>query len=349
MSTIAPSKTREVLRLTGRLALLAAPIWMALGWFLVADPFKVVRSYDSYYVSGEPIYVNLNRGFVSTATFLNHYPSPPYEAFIFGNSRSLFYEVRDWQQFIGDTPCFHFDASDESLYGIERKLAFLDQRGVALRHALLVMDSELLAQAQENPGYLFRAPPQISGTSSISFQWAFLRTFLDANFIKSYLKFKLTGEGFSNTPFDYELTANELRLAEYETELARDPDAFYAARQNLFFGRTPEEEVSSSVIGPKQERLLASIAAIFRRQKTDFHAVISPLYDQDKLNPADRAKLETAFGPGRVFDYSGVNDLTQSVTNYYETSHYRPHVARRILSEIYATRDSAPASPGSPP
>jgi hypothetical protein len=62
---------------------------------------------------------------------------------------------------------------------------------------------------------------------------------------------------------------------------------------------------------------------------------VSPLYDQLKLNPQDKEKLDSIFGKHNVFDFSGINEFTKDSLNYYEASHYRPHVAKRLLEIIY--------------
>lgn len=46
--------------------------------------------------------------------------------------------------------------------------------------------------------------------------------------------------------------------------------------------------------------------------------------------------LQTLFGKEKVYDYSGINELTDPIGNFYESSHYRPHVARQIMQEVYA-------------
>ena len=74
---------------------------------------------------------------------------------------------------------------------------------------------------------------------------------------------------------------------------------------------------------------------VFRRKGTNCHVVVSPLYDQVRLNPSDLAALEDIFGAERVHDYSGVNAITADRHNYYEPYHYRPTVARHIMQEIY--------------
>jgi hypothetical protein len=59
------------------------------------------------------------------------------------------------------------------------------------------------------------------------------------------------------------------------------------------------------------------------------------LYNQVSFAADDLAVIKTLFGSENVFDFSGINEMTSHVENYYEDSHYRPHVARAIMNEIY--------------
>ncbi|KAA6318040.1 hypothetical protein EZS27_031899 [termite gut metagenome] len=47
----------------------------------------------------------------------------------------------------------------------------------------------------------------------------------------------------------------------------------------------------------------------------------------------DLEYLENVFGEDNVFDFLGINTFTQDYTNYYDDSHYRPHVAREIMKK----------------
>ena len=117
--------------------LVSLPVTLLLCVYVILDPFKVLYAYPSYYTSGVPCYIPCNRDFVSTETFRRYYPTNRYDSFIFGNSRSIFYEVKDWQQHIQSIHCFHFDASGESLYGICAKFRYLDRLGVGITNALI--------------------------------------------------------------------------------------------------------------------------------------------------------------------------------------------------------------------
>ena len=63
--------------------------------------------------------------------------------------------------------------------------------------------------------------------------------------------------------------------------------------------------------------------------------MISPLYNKMKLHNEDLEYLKKVFGETNVFDFSGINKFTNDYRNYYESSHYRPHVAREILKIVY--------------
>ena len=81
--------------------------------------------------------------------------------------------------------------------------------------------------------------------------------------------------------------------------------------------------------------LLENIHSIFKKHNSDVRIVISPLYNQKKLNEKDLAYLKNLFGTERVFDFSGINKITNDYNNYYEASHYRPHVSRELMEIIY--------------
>jgi hypothetical protein len=344
-------------RLLIKLLLLAAPLIVILFFYGITDPFKVLWSYDSYYVSGQPSFVALNRDFVSTETFLRYRQVYHYDSFIFGNSRSIFYQVGDWSKHIGPRPSFHFDASGESLYGIWRKVRLLDSLGTPLGHALLILDAGTLSQVGNATAHLFVKHPLLSNQSRLGFQLIFVKTFFDRRFLHACLDFRwskrvkpymLSDNLLDNRPMDYDLESNELSFGQYEDLIRTNPTAYYQARANIFYARPAGPQTSPPVVGDVQRQMLNDMVAVFRRRQTDYRVVISPLYDQKHLNPADVQALQQSLGADHVYDYSGVNALTESTTNYYETSHYRPHVARFIMSQIYSLRPAAAvaASPG---
>ncbi|MDP4115874.1 MAG: hypothetical protein Q8903_07050 [Bacteroidota bacterium] len=80
--------------------------------------------------------------------------------------------------------------------------------------------------------------------------------------------------------------------------------------------------------------MLYDVKRILIKNKSNYRVVISPLYDQIKFSDKDMNILMSVFGD-KLFDFSGKNKFTESMTNYYEASHYRPIVGDSILSIIY--------------
>jgi len=77
------------------------------------------------------------------------------------------------------------------------------------------------------------------------------------------------------------------------------------------------------------------IKNIFEKHNTKYQIIISPVYDQVPLEKQQIEQLELIFGEKHIYNFSGKNQFTESIHNFYETSHYRPHVANEILRIVY--------------
>ena len=331
-------------RFLAKLLIFLSPFLVVVALYFIKDPFKVLYHYKSYYENGKPLYIVVNRDYVSKETFDNNYPKYNYDSYIFGNSRSGFYQVSEWQKHINSVNTFHFDASGESVYGIEKKLQYLDDKGAGILNALFIMDAEILSQAENNKTYLYIKHPELSGQSRLSYQFYFFKSYLDPAFLCAYLDFTITGkvkpymkEGntIDDRILDYDLQHNEMYLGQFDEVILRNPDSFYLARKDIFYNRDTMNHHSPPVIKEKQLILLNRIKQILSIHHTNYKIVISPLYDQKKLNELDRQQLVKIFGSGNVFDFSGVNEITGNIRNYYEDSHYLPAVANKIMDSIY--------------
>lgn len=320
------------------------PTFFILGVYIVTDPYKVLYHYDSYYGKDTRNTMTLCNGYIATQTFLNRYKKEQYDSYIMGNSRSLFYNIADWSPHISSDKCYHFDAQLEPLWGIERKVRFLDQHGVKIKNLLMVIDESVLKNKPSENFYFTIKHPAISEKSYWAFQWHFLKTYLDRNMLENYLGYLFTHNPkftslFLNIDLKYDPRHNEIKYAQFEQEIQTNPDSFYAARKHIFYDRdTTVQRYSKARIGAEQRKLLQNIKTILDKHNTDVRIVISPLYNQEKLAKSDLAELVSIFGDGVVFDFSGINKFTQSKYNYYENSHYRSTVAKAIMDSIYTHR-----------
>lgn len=313
--------------------------------YLFYDPFQVVNKYKSFYVSGEPRYVTLNYDYVDIETFSNNYPFYKYNSFIIGNSRSRFYEMDTWSNYIHSDKCFHFNASAETLYGISKKIEFLHARNIQISNILIILDYSTLTGISNSNGHLFIKHPILSGQSMRDFQLDFFKAYCSFSFLRAYLDFKTSGKIkdymkigslLDDTPVDYNLKYNEMKLKVFEDTMKADPAKYYNKKRMIpFYQRDTIQKFSPKIIKKEQIVMLNNIINIFKKHSTNFKIVINPLYDQLKLNRKDIDVLNEIFGSENVYDFSGINSITSDYHNYYEGSHYRPHVANEIMKLVY--------------
>ena len=317
------------------------PIIIIIGIYFINDPFKVLYHYDAYAPADGIAVVNINDDFASTETFLNNYKKYHYDSYIFGNSRAKTFHINEWEKHIPSTNCFQYGVSNESLYGIERKLAFLDEHGIVVRNALIVMDRFLYDRVAEDPK--FPKHPLLSGRSMFQFQLNTFEGFFDVDFLNQYLYYLVTHKvkssffsgALNSTRYHYDVLSNDAIPTDIDANIDRDTAAYYNARKNVFYDRSVEQKYSDRIIGKEHVALFTKIKAYFDKYGTSYKIVISPVYDQVKTNPTDLSVIDSIFGQDNVYDLSGINSITNDKQNYYESAHYRMRISNGIMDSIY--------------
>lgn len=330
-----------------RLLLFLSPALIHLIVYIATDPFMILRRYDNYYTENR-FHLATDRDHISTTVYTQHRNEQQYNSFIFGNSRSIFYQTEDWQRHIGqNTRCYHFDAAAESLYGLREKIKYIDRGNGHIENALLVIDHTLLKQARPNESsHLFYPSPALEDNRNIiGFHLAHWKAFANLKLLYALTDYVISGKSkpymSSNFLLDffsgsYDVTTNEIRETDLETKISEG--TFYTPEKMGIFEGKQTPKIHPAVIGEIQREMLYEIKSIFDNHQTDYKIIISPLYSQIGLHGDDLAILEHIFGKEHVSDFSGVNEITADYRNYYEDSHYRPHVSRYIMEKIYAQR-----------
>jgi len=336
---------REMWRFLRPLMWFGCPFAALLLAYVMADPFKVIGNYESYYPEQVAGGVSLNPAHVATRNYLRQHQSGHYDSFILGNSRSIYYPIAAWRQHLPEgSRCYHYDAANESLLGIWQKLRFIAHEGDTLRNVLMVVDAGLLEKVDCDHWHLCETPPELTGYSNlVAFHWYNLKTFLTPTFLVAYIDYSLfhrlrpymlRKSLLTDDMFVYDAKGNECNFVPLEQQIA-DGSYYDEARLRVFEGVQFPDSVSPPVIGKPQRELLDSISSIFARQGTSVQIIISPLYNQIRLNPNDLQCLKQLFGSDHVNDFSGPNLWNTDLHNYYEASHYRPHVAVAVMDSVY--------------
>lgn len=325
-----------------KLLLFLLPILLILGTYIIFDPFKVIWHYDNYYATLREVV--LNRGFVSTKVFDNQNDTCHYDSFILGNSASLAFHVDEWQKYIGtDTHCFHFDAMSGSVEGLLLKVKHIDEQENQIKNALVVVDHKMLGRG-DYQSHLYMQPPALTHNHNfLEFHWAHFASFLNFKFFKAYIDYRFNGKLkpymkdvlCPRDDIKYDGKTNEVEYV-YKEKLIAD-STYYDSEflQKLNRGQQPNT-VDVPHIDKEKRKMLAEMASIFKRHNTRVKVVVSPFWDQVRLNPADLQCFQDIFGKENVYDFSGSNEWNSDYHNYYDHVHYRPHIATQILNIIYS-------------
>lgn len=324
-----------------RTTIFLLPFLILISIYIVVDPFSVIHK-DASLTYNNKDYLNpINRDYQSTDLLLKTYSKNKYNSFILGNSRSMFYQAKTWTNYIDGIP-FHFNASKETIFGIYGKLRLLDELNIEIKNIVIVLDENTFIGVVNSSGHLFIKHPRVSKESFLSFHYEMLKGFLSTSFftyidlystkrIKEYMKAYITIP--NNWSFDK--NTNQLSYSNFDLILQKDPQKYFTDKKSLFFERPSTQLYSDQIIKEEQKELLIRIKAILDAKNTKYRIVISPLYNQIKLNKDDTKYLRKIFGEQNVFDFSGINSFTSDYRNYYEPSHYRPVVCDSIFSIIY--------------
>ena len=314
-----------------------SPIIIVLLPYVVTDPFKVIWGYETYTPKdGEPMYINLNRTMVSTEMFIKNHPIYNYDSYIFGSSRSMVYRINDWEKYLPeDASCFHFDGYGESLYLIHKKITYLDDKAT-IRNVLLPIDYNLLYQTKPFYTPLHIEHPALNNYNNrFLFQSTFVRSYLNKTFLPNYIYYLATD---SITPYMVEtgiIDTVPYCFKEKYNEYGCD-GANRSVDKKQFYERSSQQEYYPKVINEEQKKLLQEIKEIFDKHSTQYYIIINPMFDQKKLDTNDIKYLDSLFNK-RVFDFSGINKLTNNISNYSDVAHFIPDVAKIIIDSIYVT------------
>lgn len=317
---------------------------LLLAGYVYFDPFKVLYKYKSNETTtAEHDIFPFNRDFTGTEFLIRHYQQYKYNSFIFGSSRARIYRTQEWKKYLQpDDVAFSFNGAGESVYGIYKKMCYLDAKNIKIKNALIVICRDWTFAHDDNQNALILVKhPEISGESKLFFHWLNLKYYFNKYYLKPFYTYQLThqyqpwmSDVVSPMPIEFNHVYNESILTGLDSLLTENAAKYYNDRKDVFYKRTGEKTDSVERINAKQVFMLNEIKRILIKNNTNYRVICSPLYEQIKFHPNDMKKLTAIFGV-HLFDFSGKNGFTDSITNYYENSHCRPMVGDSILKIIY--------------
>jgi hypothetical protein len=321
------------------------------GSFIIIDPFGLIHSKRA--LSGT------SEDFFSTELYLKNIKTISYNAFIFGNSKTLAFRSKDWQKYVNDSlTSFKFGCPGESINNIYRKMKLIQDKGDKLQYALIVLDEGLFLNVNNThktfSGPVYKHHWKTTGDSPLDFYFTYFKFYLkELNFIKyiDYSVFKTYRsymKGIISVPSEErsevkkesgnDAITNEIYFSDIEDEIKTSGfGAYYTSHQSLFSSKKLESQPFNKVLIKQGDiEHLKQIEAILKEEHTNYKVIISLAYDYQKINPYNLKVLNDIFGKEHVFDFSGKNKFSSDSSFFYESLHFRPVAGDSLLKKAYA-------------
>lgn len=308
------------------------------------DLFGIVhRPFESI-----PLYINVNAVQKKLYVLNKNKDKYTYDSFILGSSKAYAFKCSDWKNHLSDTAIpFQFNSAGDGIFGIVRKLQYLEENAYQLNNVIVVLDENTLSATRNSNVHLFTAPPEISKESYWNYYITFIRAHLNPYFCLGLFQYFITGEITGNAKA-YLRKAKKKRFNNFdlismehnskrELKIKADSNLYYDKRlkDGEFYDRPALLQRKAIIDLQTLKILLSEMYGVFERNKTNYRIIISPSYDQRPLRKQLMSLLQESFSPSKIYNYSGVNSITNVIGNYYESRHYRPHVGKRIMNEMY--------------
>lgn len=339
--------TRQSFKRFVLLCLLALlPVFMLVALYLVKDPFHVVKPYQGrVYNPGDTIALTINWGHVTVESYKYFNPEGHFDSFIFGSSLSGYYRIKDWMPYLPeDARPFHFNASRETLDGILNKLYYLTSRGVKIKHALIIMEDEMLRRRPLDMDVLFVQHPETAKEVS---WWKFHQLYFNAfrrPELVGYLLYPkaltqtVLHKGYATTDITDRIeNINEGYYAWADSVIAVNPDEFFTPEHITQYSLPLMELPCPPKIEGHVAHMLENIAQVLEDQGTDYQIIIPPHYGYEAIDSQDLYILESIFEPSRVHDYSHDPELGSYLKHYYDDGHLIAQDCARLIDSAYTT------------
>lgn len=308
----------------------ALPYVILLGTFFIQDPYRLT-TYPPY-TSGRHA---INRGVVTTNGYLE---KEGINSLILGNSRSMAIRCDDWVQLNPNcSDCFHFDASEDNIFGFQQKAQLLHDRGDSISHVLIVLDESSLRVKPFKPREMayIRHPifQEFGPKTKTTFYSVFIKQYLNFRYqwehiFKSNSKSRFV-QKFDHSRCEYNQISGDY-ISANEQVIKSDSTAYYS--QNSTFNNQPEHHYYDI----SAEKIMHLTNVIDQLHALGAHCKIlfQPRWTQSHPSHSALDKLSKALPTVKIYDASHYHNILKNPGYWYEQSHFRPMAGRLILEAI---------------
>jgi len=300
-----------------------------------ADPYFDFSS-DNHY---SWTYSFQNIGDLSTKKLLKS--NQNYNSFIFGSSRVVDLYACYLNSKFPNSSFFHYAGWSEPIAGIKNKLEIVDSLNYSIKNVIIYIDVDYSFKLGNFPNYSdhYLVVKKSKRRGRIIHYQRFWQN-ISYDKIKILLGFKrVKGHPYRNsdpTTNDHDHLCKDFNVRSYSKINRSDSIISRIDRlteTGFYYERNKLQQYAKDQISKGEEVILNEIKEIFDKHSTNFYIVITPLYDQRKFSQKDQVILKNIFG-SRLYDFSGINDITNDKYNFPDRKHFQPYISKAIIDSI---------------
>lgn len=313
--------------------------------YILADPYMDFGERENYTWK----YNFQNLGDLATKKLIRS--NTEYNSFIFGSSRSISLYACYLDKIIPNSSFFHYANWAETIAGIKSKLEFLDKSGYTIDNAVIYLDADLTFRDEgtnPNIGHYLVLNKSRNTYLTEHFKGYYKNLSLDR--VKILLGREVEGEIFPNWHSDPITNDSKHQCKDLDifTDYANmyKSDSLRAmmdslAKTGFLYSRPKEQQFYENQISKSEKEILININKILKKHSTNYHVVITPIYDQTKFSKEDQAILNEIFGE-KLYDFSGINSCTNNIYNYLpDRKHFQPYISKYMIDSILQQKTTA--------
>jgi len=310
---------RRYLRIV--LILLLAGLTANVAANLYFDPYRVFGLKHYNRVNFEP-----NTRYLKAEHLRQH---PEIDAVLFGSSRAGFYDAAQLKACTG-LNYYNYAASAAVIGDILPRVRWVSE-GRHLKQAIFMVDYFMFMPGGQSPHDLLRKEHYlISGERPESFYFDYLL------FQPHALKRVIRENKRKWVWYEFDEMTGQHALPWQEGLLAANPKDYVGKGFKL---EHPIKGRYSRDLFKEFNELIGRLEA----QGTEVIVVVNPCHPEilKAYDQADAARWSTALKSlpaSRVWDFSGLNAVTSTETNYYDVLHFTHAVAGRVIDTVYGRR-----------
>jgi len=289
----------------------------------VVDPFKVFGS------NILPYQVQMNERFVKVEFLKKNHQN--FNAYIFGSSRVGVVEPSIIEQYIPDSKFYNFTLSSATLDDYEKHLSYFIKEQYMVNTLYLQLDIDnMQVYGKPSSDYLSKLHPDVVNESPTLYYLKYLVGFFPLNLrekIEGSINDKKNKE-YSLEKGTWYLVNSEKRIEENRTKYLASVSGFnFKNPRNIAYTKQKENmKALQKIVDLCKENAIKLYLFTSAHNQNMMDTFILKDYNNYLRNISEISDF---------YDFSGYNSVTTNNFNYYEVSHYRPHVARLMAARIF--------------